>query len=142
MAKRKAEPAAEPSGIVRQLTPGAVLKKLRGIFRGMKNDIDEARGTYGAAVGEAVEKKHLHKRAWATALKEDRMEPEALAEYYDHLNHYRDELGLIERAESAPRLEVDGDRSEADDGDEEAENEEPAPSTVRAFPRPSGVAAE
>lgn len=120
-----------------RLTPGTELRKLLKIKRSSDADKDEAIGTYANAVGHAIEKNHLHKKAWAAAVREDKMEPEQLRAFYEHLEHYREELGLNKRAESAPALPMDGE--------EETETEEEAETrgrNVRAFPAPNSVAVE
>lgn len=114
-----------------RLPSKATLVSLRSAKRSMDSDINEVRGTYGQQVAEAVEKKHVHKKALAIALREDKMEPEQLKLYYEHLDHYREELGLNKRAESAPDLPIQ---------DEDAEGS--ADDKVRKFPPPSSVAAE
>lgn len=128
MAKGKQpEPKQEP---VIRLTPFGVLNKLLKLRRSTKNEMDSLRGTYAESVGDAVENKHLHKKAWASVVSEDRMEPEALKLFYAHQDHYRTELGLYKRAESAELLPMD----------DETEGEEKT--NVKQFPAPTSVAAE
>lgn len=129
----KNEPAAKQETVTR-LPPRTLLGRLRSMKKSMDSDINAVRGTYGQAVADAVENKHLHKKAWSTAMREDKMEPEQLKLYYEHLDHYRDELGLIKRADSAPDLPMDGE-----DGDGEEDEKK---GNVKQFPAPSSVAAE
>lgn len=58
------------------------LKELLSLARKTKNDTAELSGTFGSAIANAVENKHLHKRAFRSVVAEDRMEPEALADFY------------------------------------------------------------
>jgi hypothetical protein len=82
------------------------LRELMGMVRTVREEATERRIELTAALKIAVENNHLHKKAFAAVCAEDRMEPEKLADYYDHLEYYRDALGLNERAASAPKLEV------------------------------------
>jgi hypothetical protein len=111
---------AKEDGTQKALQTGVrKLKELLGIARSSRADISRIDSNYGSAVRSAVEKNHLHKRAWNMAVKEDRMEPPELAAYYDALDYYRDVLGLLERANSAPSFSViEGGKS--DDGGQEA----------------------
>jgi hypothetical protein len=97
-----------------KLTPAGTLTKLRTNYRGMTRENAQNRANYGAAVKIAVDEKHLHKGAWAIAMREDKMEPAELRSHYEHLEHYRRELGLIDRAESAPELPME-DEAEAEE---------------------------
>jgi hypothetical protein len=80
--------------------------------------LGHARQQYGEELTEAIGKKHVHKKALAQALRERNMEPGELHMFYAHLDHYRDKLGLLELAESAPPLPMD-DEGEEDEGGEE-----------------------
>jgi hypothetical protein len=80
------------------------LKDLLALARSTKADVSELAGTLGQAIANAVESKHLHRKAFRSVVAEDRMEPDALADFYDAQEYYRDVLGLNERARSAPRL--------------------------------------
>jgi hypothetical protein len=111
-----------------KLTPAGTLTKLRAAYRRMTANNAENRGTYGSMVKEAEETKHLHKKALATALKEDKMEPPELRAYYEHLEHYRKELGLEDRAASAPELPM---AEEGEEEGQEAENVHHLPTTVQ-----------
>src|SRR5690348_9501105 len=82
-------------------------KKLRALFNSAKTTrarTSEIAGALGEEIKTAIEKNHLHRKAFRAVLAEDRMEPEHLAEYYEQLDYYRDALGLVERAKSAPRF--------------------------------------
>jgi hypothetical protein len=98
------------------------LKELVSLARSAKNDVSEISGRLGQAIANAVESKHLHRKAFRSVLAEDRMEPDALADFYDAQEFYRDALGLNERAKSAPRLSlVGGTDTEAEPVAEAAE---------------------
>jgi hypothetical protein len=94
-------------GPVHKFTPATTVKSLATAFDQMQTKSQRARGDYGEQVAEAVEKKHLHKRAWAAVQKERKMEPGELNEFYAHQDYYREKLGLLELAESAPPLDLE-----------------------------------
>jgi len=135
------ETAAKPS----EVAPQTGEKKLRSLMNAARSAYKDSlaiSGAYGEKIANAVEHDHLHKKAWASVVAEDRMTPEKLAEFYDAQEYYRDVLGLNERAKSAPRLRLEGGEEEteeeADAGDAEAK---PDPK-VAPFPKPASVAAE
>jgi hypothetical protein len=88
------------------------LKELLALARTTKNNVAEMAGTLGQAIANAVENKHLHRKAFRSVVAEDRMEPDKLADFYDHQEYYRDVLGLHERAKNAPRLPMEGEEAE------------------------------
>ena len=96
-------------------TPAKRLETLLKLARSTRRDQQSLAGTYGEKIAKAVEDEHLHPKAFSAAVKEDRMEPAELADYYDALDYYRDVLGLNERAESAPKLDMELKEEEADD---------------------------
>jgi hypothetical protein len=97
-------------------------------------------GEFGAAVKEAAENDNLHKGAFRTIRALDRMEPEKLADWMDHFEHYCEVCGLNKRAGSVVRMDFD------DDGKSEDEDAEVGASDGKvhrgAFPPPKGEAAE
>ncbi len=101
---RKAETGTEKA---KQIGVKA-LKDLVAMARSTKADVSELAGRFGEAVKNAVESKHLHRKAFRSVVAEDRMEPDALADFYDAQDYYRDVLGLNDRAKSAPRLSLVG----------------------------------
>lgn len=101
--KKEETEQAKPSE-TRQVTSSRKLTNLRKAARSAYKDTRAIAGSYGEQVRSAIEHDHLHRKAWSQAIKEDRMEPAELAEFYDQLEYYRDELGLRQRAESAPSL--------------------------------------
>lgn len=136
MAGRKAAAKSTAESTTR-LTSGNKLRELLKNKKSSQQDADEAIGRYRQSLGVAADKHHLHLKAWAAVVREDKMEPEQLRAYYEHLEHYREELGLNKRAESAPPLPMEGE-------DEDAEEEGKGGRTVvrGSFPAPSSVAAE
>ncbi len=111
------------------------LKDLLGLARRTKEKTSELAGELGSAIRTAVENKHLHRKAFRSVIAEDRMEPDALADFYDAQDYYRDVLGLVERAKSAPRLPIA-------EKDEDEEADEGRSSKVTPIRAPSSVAAE
>lgn len=101
-----------------KLPPATTLKSLALSADKMRKQIGHAREQWGEELSEAIEKKHVHKKALAQALKERNMEPGELHMFYAHLDHYRERLGLLELAESAPPLPIEDD-GEGDEGGEE-----------------------
>ena len=122
--RKKAEPKVEPAKIVRQVTPAKDVQTLVRRCKGQKKQIDEGVGVLREMIANAVEKKFLHKGAFAMARKLDNMEPEKLAEFFDHFDHYVDSLGLRARAESAPSLDLAEPAGDEPVEDDEAEIED------------------
>jgi len=124
MARKKAEPA-EPTQQERvtKLTPEKTLTDLIKTKKRTGSKVDELVAEYRSALSKAVEKKHLHKKAFAAAAKLHDMEDTALGEFFDHFDHYCDVLGIRDRAENAPRLDL-GDQP--GEGPEEDEDQEPS----------------
>lgn len=111
-------------------------KKLNALLAESRTAYQEQRsisGELGASVKEMAEHDNLHKKAFASVKGADRMEPEALADYFAHRDHYEEVLGLRKRAGSVMRMELD----EAETGDPKART-----SNVKPFPLPQGQAAE
>lgn len=98
---------------VKQISVNA-LQGLLKLARSTKNGVAELAGSLGAAIASAVENKHLHRKAFRSVIAEDRMEPAALADFYDAQDYYRDVLGLTERAKNAPRLPMEDDADNSD----------------------------
>lgn len=80
------------------------LKSLRDSGRAAYRDQRKVSGAFGELVRKHAEHDHLHVKAFRSVMAEDRMEPDELADFYAAQEYYRDELGLTERANSAPRL--------------------------------------
>ena len=153
MARKKGEAAAPEGGKRRGRPPRAVAaegappraiqaegmtsaKKLNALLSDARKAYKEQRsisGELGAAIKEAAERDHLHKKAFATVRALDRMEPENLADFFAHFDYYCDASGLRKRAGAVMRMPLD-------DGKEVGE--QPPNPNVTPFPAPRGEAAE
>lgn len=112
------------------------LRNLLKQCAGLKDDLDETTGILREKIAYAVDKKNLHKKAFAELRKLNKMEAEKLADYWDTLQAYMEMAGLMERMESVARLPLeDGKKG----GDEDEKDEEPAP-PAEAVSRPRLVA--
>jgi hypothetical protein len=128
----KKDAAAESGNAVKMPST----KKLNALLAESRTAYQEQRsisGELGASVKEMAEHDNLHKKAFASVKGADRMEPEALADYFAHRDHYEEVLGLRKRAGSVMRMELD----EAETADPKART-----SNVKPFPLPQGQAAE
>jgi hypothetical protein len=135
VAKKTENPNARP------MTPVKVLEDLLKAARRTKNDVAEIAGAFGQKLANAVESKHLNRKAFRAVMAEDRMEPEKLAEFYDAQDYYRD-VGLTDRAASAPKLPIE---ESTEDGEDEGGGKgtgKKKRDNVKPFPAPTSVAAE
>lgn len=135
MAKKPAKPGTKPvkapepeqkTGPVVQLTSAATIKSLLKSGRALKENLDDLTSAHAAEVREAVDKKHLNKKAFQMIKSLDRMTPEKLAATMEAFDHYYEVSGLEARAESAPRFEGTG-VADGEKGGEEDEFEEDPP---------------
>lgn len=121
--KKPTAPAPAPA-ITRQLTNEKDLNTLLKRCESHRKQTAELTGELAGLIAIAVEKKFLHKKAFATIRVLSRMEPPKLREWLDHFDHYLEATGLQERAESAPGLPLDAsDGEDADDGEKAGEPE-------------------
>ena len=95
----------------KQIT-GAKLKKLVKAKENARKQTSEINGDIGDMIADAIEKDNLDKVAFAMATRLDRMSPEKLWVTLPALLYYIDELGLKEKAESAPPLPVEEETGE------------------------------
>ena len=122
---RLPQPKAEPTAPVTEgaryrLTGKTDLNSLLRRCRSRSQQVQTIAGEIGEDIAKAAETKYLHRGAFAVTRKLDKMEPEKLAEFLVHFDHYLMEAGLRERAESVGELPI----SEVDDdGDGEAADE-------------------
>lgn len=140
MAKKQPE---NPNGF--PATSGKKLKSLLASARSTQSDITELAGTLGEEIKTAIENNHLHRKAFNIVKGLDRMEPEKLRECWEHLEHYMEAAGLNERIASAPRLtmgEGGDDPTELEADEAEQDKAAKRKGNVRAFPQPTGEAAE
>lgn len=135
MAKRtKAE--EEATGVSEEISEKK-LKSLLASARSNDKDVRELSGSINSKIATAVENDNLHKKAFSTIRAADRMTPEKLADWWDHVQLYMDLSGLSERAKSAPRLRLEPDKEEAD---EENAGKAEGKGNVEPFPQPRGTA--
>lgn len=128
MARKKKEsapaPAPTPEKVrpseVRKMPSGALLKKLIREARGIQEEMAEKVGEHRNNIKAAQENQNLHKGALAIAKRFDKMEPEKLADLWDHLNHYMEVLGHNTRIQSVARMDF-GDGSDATEGEDGAD---------------------
>ena len=121
------------SSEVRAAISAPKLKSLLKAKRGAKTDTGEINGRVVQMIAEAVEKHHLHRKAFGAIVHLDRMEPEKIRDYLDCFEHYLDISGIGKRAESVERLPL-GDANETGGNDDEDDASEPA-ANVQQFPR-------
>jgi hypothetical protein len=122
--------AVKASEVEQQITPKKLKALLKSSNEAFKNT-REISGELGQKIAEAVEKDHLHRKAFAILKGFDRMTPEKLSDVWDTLNYYMDVSGLAERAKSALKMNF-----EAADDEDEGETDTnvtgfPAPATAR-----------
>lgn len=118
-----------------KMTPAKKLAALLGSARAAYKEGRSIAGELGAEIKEAAEHDHLHKKAFAAVRSADRMEPEALADFFAHRDYYEESLGLRKRANAVVRMNFEDD---GQGGEPAAEVAEEGPgartSNVRAFP--------
>lgn len=124
---------------VKQAINATKLKALLKAKRAAIKDTAEIAGTLGQAIARAVEKDHLHRKAFTVVSALDRMEPEKLADFLDHFEHYLEISGLNARAKQVQRLGFGKDEGAEEDDEGEDDRET---GNVSAFPRQGSVAAE
>ncbi|SRR5258706_13357735 len=92
-----AKETVKPSEVLK--VPSA--KEFTTLVRAVKNadaDINDAQGAKSGLIRKAVEKQHLHKKAFSTFQTAARLSNKALSEYMAHLEHYFEVGGLNARA--------------------------------------------
>lgn len=95
----------------------AALNKLLSRDAAMKVEVDSIVGTMREQIANAVEKQHLHKRAFATLKSINRMSAEKAADYWDTLCAYVDMSCVGEKIKSVGHLPL-GDRKDGAEIDE------------------------
>lgn len=120
--KKGAEPETpKPTGPVVQLTSASTIKALLKSGRALKENLDDLTSAHSAEVREAVDKKHLNKKAFQMIKSLDRMTPEKLAATMEAFDHYYTVSGLEAREKSAPTFDQvtnGGEGGEGKDADE------------------------
>lgn len=114
------KPKTESKKIVRQLTPENKLNNLLKSARSCAKQVNEITGSHREKIANAVEKDHLHKGAFAWIKALDKKEPEEIAAWLDHFNHYLDVSGIQKRADDAPNLGLEDDDTGEPDEDKES----------------------
>lgn len=129
---KKAEPVAERTT---KITSGATIKSLLKSGVSLKEELDELTSAHSAEVREAVDKKHLHKKAFNMIKALNRLTPEKLADTMEHFDAYFESSGLEDRANSAQRLPM-GDGPKKDAGEFE---EDPPKTSVKDIAEKAGA---
>ncbi len=123
MARKPKQPAKDDDKVkasdLMLMPPTTTIKSLRAERAKALKTSRNATSTYGQQVSEAVEKKHVDKKALGIALSLDDMPDEKLAITLPHLLRYIDDLGLEQRATKQAELF----QREAENEDEEDEGE-------------------
>ena len=117
----KAKEAAQQTMV---LVPKTALLALLKQDDNYKRDIDGLTGELREAIGNAVEKKHLDKKAYALLKRFHREKSnEKLASLWNTLLAYMEMAGVLERIASVEALPLGGDGEEGE-GEETEEQEE------------------
>lgn len=135
MAKTKAQDKGPVAERTTKITSGATIKSLLKSGRSLKEELDELTSAHSAEVREAVDKKHLHKKAFGMVKMLDRLSPEKLADTMEHFDAYFESSGLEDRANSAQRLPM-GDEPTTGAGDFE---EDPPRAGVKDIAEKAGA---
>lgn len=120
-----------------KLVPAKVLKSLLKSSRSLKESTDDLTLAYASEVKQAQDKQGLHKGAYATITKLDRMTPEKLADWKEHFDHMWSAAGLEDRVNSAPKLPMG---TKEDEGDDDGETKKKGSGNVAQFPAAAGPA--
>jgi hypothetical protein len=116
----KKSAAVKPSEVMK-MPSERKLKDLARQYQNCKETTSELGGRMGSAMRTMADNDGLHPQAFRQAMSELKKEPGRLNDFLAHLDFYRDVLGVVARAESAPRLPM-GDEVGAEDGGDENEN--------------------
>ena len=101
---------AKPSETLKIISEGQFNTLVR-LLRGHESNKNEAVGAIGSAIADAVERKHLDRKAFGIFRTLARMSDERLATTLAHLDHYRQIGGLDDRAAQQSQM---FDREETD----------------------------
>lgn len=127
--------------------------KLKALLRSAKTtqaSMAELSGALGQQISNAIEDNHLHRKAFNIVKSMDKMDDEKLAECWHWLKKYFAMAGLQDRVDTvitmafgpgdgAPETAVDDEGQETESG---AQPAQARTANIRAFPRPTSVAAE
>lgn len=98
-----AEQTAKPSDTVRVPAASALKRIIRDV-QAVTADQNEVTGRKSAIIRDAVERNHLHKKAFAVVMQGLRMSPGHAAEFLAHFDHYRNVGGLDDHAASQEQM--------------------------------------
>lgn len=123
--KRGRKPAAKRTESTRKASPSETMqvisesafKSLLSKIKGAEADKNEAVGSIGSAISNAVEKNHLDKKAFSLFRTLQRMSDNKLATTIAHFDHYREIGGLDERAANQEQMFERTEVSEIDPED-------------------------
>ena len=122
MAPRKKKPAAEaeteavkPSEVLTMITP-KVLASILALDKRTKTAQSELAGELGQKIANACERFGTNRKALGVIRQLNRMEPEKLADFLDHLDYMLDISGLEDRAAQVQRLPMGDAPGDDDEG--------------------------
>lgn len=123
MAKNKT-PASEPATgkDVTGMIPAKVLNSILNKDKATKKEQSALSGELGQKIAEAVDRFGTNRKALSTVRMLNRMEPEKLADYLDHLDYMLDISGIEARAAAVQRLPL-GENAAPDAPADEHEND-------------------
>jgi hypothetical protein len=107
MARKKAETAPQAEETTVRLISASKLKSLLNSAQKASEDCSEITGALGEEIKAAIEKHHLHRKAFNAVKGLMSWSPEKLREFKDHFDYYWEASGLEKKADSAPRLPMD-----------------------------------
>lgn len=116
-----------PSAPVYQLPSKSKINALLVGSRKARKDMRGIAGDEGAAIANACEHDHLHKKAYGIIKNCDNMTDEKLAEFKTHFDDYFVKSGLQARVDSVERLPMGDDKA---NGKGEVEDETESSSAV------------
>jgi hypothetical protein len=138
--KKAAATAAAPKETVTakdvtSMIPAAVLKSILAKDKTTKKTQSELAGELGQKIADAVDRFGTNRKALATIRMLNRMEPEKVADYLDHLEYMLDISGIEDKAVDArkERLPMGDTPGEVEDEKETATP--PAPDAQVSRPR-------
>ena len=112
--RTQAKASVKP-GEVKEMISQNKLMNLIKTKRSSTKETAEINGRVGQAIADAVEKNHLHRKAFGVICALDRMEPEKIADFLDHFRYYLDISGIEKRAGSVMRMQLDETAEEPDE---------------------------
>jgi hypothetical protein len=97
----------QPASAIGKMISAKRLKELVQLKKSAKEDSDACTESARDAINNAIKGENLHRKAFGIALAADKMEPEALADYFAHRDYYEASLGLRKRSGSVMRMDFD-----------------------------------